>query len=73
MKRNNIYHAIEVNDDCYLHDETLNKLKNILSDRYLYSRRLQGDLDSGKGGFAGFDYISFYDNLLRYAKPYENN
>lgn len=30
-------------------------------------------MDSGKGGFAGFDYISFYDNLLRYAKPYENN
>ncbi len=73
MKRDNIYHAIEVNEDCYLHDETLNKLKNILSDQYLYSRRLQGDLDLGKGGFAGFDYISFYDNFLRYAKPYENN
>ena len=32
---------------------------------YLYSRRLQKDLDRTKGGFQGLDYISFCDNEKR--------
>lgn len=73
MKKDNLYHAISVEEEYYDQDKTLVVLEHILKDQHLLSRRLQKDLDPEKGGFSGFDYISLYDNSLRGAKPYANN
>lgn len=67
MKKDNLYHAINVNKDYYDQELTIKKLDKILDSGALLSRRLQGDLDSSRGGFSGFDYICLYDNLLRNA------
>ncbi len=71
LKKENLYHAIEVNEDYYDTDKTLEKLEKIIQDGYLYSRRLQKDLDRTKGGFQGLDYISFCDNEKKNARPYQ--
>lgn len=65
VKKETLYHAIEVNEDYYDMDKSLEKLEKIMQAGYLYSRRLQKDLDRTKGGFQGLDYISFCDNEKR--------
>lgn len=67
MRRDNLYHAICVNKDYYDQKSTLEKLDKILDSGALLSRRLQDDFDPKIGNFSGFDYICFYDNLLRNA------
>lgn len=71
LKKETLYHAIEVNEDYYDIDKSLEKLEKIIQDGYLYSRLLQKDLDTTKGGFHGLDYISFCDNEKKNARPYQ--
>lgn len=74
MELENYYlHAIACNDGKPFNDENaLIKMEQILKSNNILSRRLQGDVDTSRGGWNGLDYISLCDYSRRNAKPYKN-
>lgn len=74
MKETYLYHGIYLTEGkkFYDHDNSLVKLEEILKDKHLYSRRMQGVTEKEFINFSGLDYISFCDRKLRFAKPYQN-